>query len=151
MRKILCVLAVMVITVLVVGCDSAPFQPASDEIIGGWTGISVMGYPGPADEPLADTVEVYLSFDTDGFTIYPRESGVPVPVMPPEGLEGEYSIQGSDIYMTMYSQPIVDHPMNLYGKFSMELNGSSLRLYQVEHPEIWPVYKEVRLERSADK
>lgn len=151
MRQILCVFAVMVITVLVVGCDSAPFKPASDEIIGGWTGISVMGYPGPADEPLADTVEVYLYFDTDGFTIYSRGSSEPDTVMPPLGLEGEYSIQGVDIYMTMYSLPIVDHPMNLYGKFSMELNGSSLRLYQVEHPELWPTYKEVRLERSADK
>ena len=151
MKLVLSVSLVLLIALLTLGCDRAPFSSESKTIIGSWYGTAIAGYPGPADEPLADTADLFIIIKDSGFTIFAAGSSDPDSVVPPLGLEGEYTIVGDSIFLAMYTQPIARHPLFLYGGFSLELTDSTLRMYQVFHPEIWPEYHEVTLERTPVK
>lgn len=154
MRQILCVCMLVVIAAFVLGCNEAPFSPKNDAITGNWRGIVVYGHPGPADEPLVDTVEVFFTFEPSRFFYsggVSRKPGDPPMLMPALLFEADYVIAGNNMFVTAYQLPIVNHPLYLDGKFSLELTETSLRMYQVYHPQIWPEYHEVVLQRVVDK
>ena len=149
MKHVLSGCLILVIIALAIGCDTAPFVSTTGSILGSWTGTAIHGYPGPDDGPLADTVDIFMGFE-DGMFSY--SSGVATRACGSSSLgtlvsyEGDYVIEGDSISLTLRGDIPADPPL-VDGTYSLELTETTLRLYLVEHPDLWPESWEIKLDR----
>lgn len=128
---------------VIAGCNRNPTYDPPTGIEGPWEGISIAGYPGAADEPLVDTVRIDFLFEDGRFTYAGRLSPSDTLIIQ----HGSYTEKGDTLWLEPDASIYAYHPLYLTGGYTVELEGSSLRLYQSNGQPGWSDYHDVKLER----
>lgn len=111
--------------------------------LGYWEGMSTVTYPGPADEPISDSLEVQFFFRMDGTHSF---GALGDSLSDPFIIEGTYVLEPGTIFLDFPYEILTRHPLYLKGGFAYTIQGDSLELLQ-QPPGFWVDVYRVRLVR----